>query len=332
MEPTALRVEYDKRLPTYIRASKNIREAIELLVAGADIPVLTVLARVKTFESFKEKIDRKNYDAPFKQSTDFVGVRVILYFPKDVIAAQALLAKEFDVIESADKSDLLKANEFGYRSHHLLLRTPKSWAKTPNYRGLENIIVEVQLRTVLMHAWAEIEHKLQYKSSVQVPRDLERKLFLLSAKVEEADDQFQSLVEDVGEYRKEIALKAAKEGKFDTTLELNLDTLKELLVFFYPTSEPHDVMTQDLFDEILKNKITLPELVGYAKAFKAYESELKKMVSPLTAAAQLSYALDVLAPKYRRHAQYSNARNKIIQALIELVRKSASRSSGEPTA
>src|SRR6185295_2290629 len=30
MEPTALRVEYDKRLPTYIRASKNIREAIEL--------------------------------------------------------------------------------------------------------------------------------------------------------------------------------------------------------------------------------------------------------------------------------------------------------------
>jgi len=323
MDPIVLRAEYDKRLPTYIRTSKNLREAIELLITGAEIPVLTVLTRVKTFESLQEKIDRKNYDNPFSQAPDFVGIRVILYFPKDVAAARELLTKEFDVIESADKSQLLKANEFGYRSHHLLLRTPKSWAKTPNYRGLEGITVEVQLRTILMHAWAEIEHKLQYKSNVQVPEVLKRKLFLLSAKVEEADDQFQSLVEDVEAYRKEIALKASKEGKFDTSLELNLDTLKELLAFFYPTSEVHDVMTQQLFDEIVDHKISLAELVDHAKTFKRYEDRLNDMVSPLTSAAQLSYALDVLAPQYSTPDQNTDGRNKIINTLADIVRKKA---------
>lgn len=320
MQANALRLEYDKKLPNYIRASKNIREAIELLITSAEVPTLAVLARVKSFESFQEKVDRKNYSDPFSQATDFVGIRVILYFPKDVISVKDLLMKEFDVIESADKADLLEANEFGYRSHHLLLRTPKTWASTPNYRGLENITVEVQLRTVLMHAWAEIEHKLQYKSNVQVPRDLQRKLFLLSAKVEEADDQFQNLVADVGLYRRDIALKAAKEGKFDVTLELNLDTLKELLAFFYPTSEAHDVMTQELFDEIISQNITLPELVGYAKKFKACEDDLKKRVSPLTSAAQLNYALDVLAPSFSTPNQYTVGRNRIIKDLKALVK------------
>jgi putative GTP pyrophosphokinase len=318
MQPNDLRLEYDRRFPTYVRASKNIREAIELLIESAEIPVLAVLSRVKSFESFQEKVEKKNYANPFGQSTDFVGIRAILYFPKDVISATELLTKEFDVIESADKADLLQTNEFGYRSHHLLLRTPKSWASTPNYRGLEQITVEVQLRTVLMHAWAEIEHKLQYKSKVQVPLNLQRKLFLLSAKVEEADDQFQSLVADVGAYRKDIAMKAAKAGKFDVTIELNLDTLKELLVFFYPTCYTHDVMTQELFNEITLSHITLPELVKYAEKFRAYEDDLNQKVSSLSSAAKLNYALDVFAPNFSPKSLYSRDRQKVIEELKRL--------------
>lgn len=319
MDRAALRLEYDKRLPTYVRASKNIRDAIELLIEEAGIAFLAVLSRVKSFESLQEKIERKNYEAPFSQATDFVGIRVILYFPKDVDVVRNLFSKEFDILESADKSDLLKANEFGYRSHHLLLRTPKSWAKTPNYRGLSDVTVEVQLRTVFMHAWAEIEHKLQYKSNVQVPRDLQRKLFLLSAKVEEADEQFQSLVADVNEYRHEIALKASKEGKFDSTLELNLDTLKELLVFFYPENSTQDLMTQTLFDDIVEKNITLPELVNYATLFRPFKEVLDEGVPDLASAAVLSYALDIFAPNYARPKDYTIGRNKIINKLREKV-------------
>ncbi|MPQ57480.1 GTP pyrophosphokinase family protein [Duganella sp. FT27W] len=318
MNSAELRIEYDKRLPTYIRASNNIQDAIALLIKEKGIAYLAVLSRVKSFESFKEKIEKKRYDSPFSQATDFVGIRVILYFPKDVILVREILSEEFNILESSDKSDLLKSNEFGYRSHHLLLRTPGSWLSTPNYRGLGDVTVEVQIRTILMHAWAEIEHKLQYKSNVQVPSDLQRKLFLLSAKVEEADDQFQNLVADVNAYRHEIAIKVSSEGKFDSALDLNLDTLKEFLLFFYPESETHDAMTQNLFDDIVKYNITLPQLVDYATRFAPYRKELKDRVSGLPSAAELNYAIDVFAPKFSAPGEYTRGRNKIIRELREL--------------
>lgn len=315
MDTSDLRAEYERRLPTFERAARNVRQAVEVLIENAGLQTLATLSRVKAFDSLREKVERKSYSAPFDQTTDCVGIRVIAYLPTDVEAIQLLLSREFEVVESADKAELLRPNEFGYRSHHLLLRIPKAWGTTPNYRGLESVTIEVQIRTILMHAWAEIEHKLQYKSAVQVPREQQRRLFLLSAKVEEADSQFQELVADVAAYRHQIADRAAESGKFDTKLELNLDTFKELVRFFYPSDEEHDVMTQNLFDEVILRKIDLPALVEYAKQFRPLEPELDKLVSPLAGVAKLNYALDVCAPGFKRPKNYSGGRNAIIKQL-----------------
>jgi putative GTP pyrophosphokinase len=310
-----LRDEYEKRLPTFERAARNVRQAIEVLVENAGIHTLATLSRVKAFDSLKEKVERKSYNLPFSQATDCVGIRVIAYLPDDVEAIQLLLSKEFDVVESADKAGLLRPNEFGYRSHHLLIKIPTAWGTTPNYRGLESVTIEVQIRTILMHAWAEIEHKLQYKSAVQVPKEQQRRLFLLSAKVEEADSQFQALVADVAAYRQEIAEKAAKSGQFDTSLELNLDTFKELIRFFYPSDHDHNVMSQELFNEVVRKNFDLPKIVRSATQFQPLEPKLKELVSPLAGAAKLNYALDVCAPGFKDPKSYSKSRNKIIEQL-----------------
>jgi len=321
MDEPDLRSAYERLLPAFERAARNVRQAIDVLVTAANIPTLAITSRVKQFDSLRDKVERKKYNHPFDQATDCVGIRVIAYLPNDVHSIKILLTREFDVVESTDKSELLRANEFGYRSHHLLVRIPMSWASTPNYRGLENITIEVQIRTILMHAWAEIEHKLQYKSTIQVPHDQRRRLFMLSAKVEEADAQFQSLVADVAAYRGRIAEELAKTGQFDTSLEFNLDTLKELLRFFYPSSEEHNAMTQQLFDHAIGHGLALTDIVQYAKAFQPLEEELDSLVSPLTAAAKLDYALEVLAPDYLAPSCCSDSRLDIIQQL-----KSRSRS------
>src|SRR2546425_849967 len=180
MEKSELKTEYEKRVPRYYRAAANIREALSLFLDEYAVPHLAILARVKEFESFFDKTTAKNYSDPFLENTDFVGLRVILYFPKDISRVAEVIQTEFDVIEREDKADQFEVNEFGYRSYHMLVRVKSAWLSTPNYRGLDEITIEIQLRTVLMHAWAEIEHKLQYKSKEQVPRELQRKLFLLS--------------------------------------------------------------------------------------------------------------------------------------------------------
>lgn len=124
---------------------------------------------------------------------------------------------------------------------------------------------------------AEIEHKLQYKSKDQVPRELQRQLFRLSAKFEEADVQFQTLKIDIDRYRKTIAETVAKSEEFNTSLELNLDTFKEVLRFFYPTNRQSDGMAQDLFQRIQSHgRMSLSDLVSAAKQLKPYEQSFSR--------------------------------------------------------
>ena len=63
---------------------------------------------------------------------------------------------------------------------------------------------------------------------------LRRRLFLLSAKFEEADQQFQEFKEGVDTYKLEISKRVKKTGAFDTSLELNLNTFQEFLSYFFP--------------------------------------------------------------------------------------------------
>lgn len=310
-----LREDYDARVPTFVRAAKNISEAISLMLETAELRPLAITHRIKTFDSFFEKVTRKNYENPFEQNTDFVGIRVICYLPSDADVVVKILGQRLDVIESVNKSENLEPNEFGYRSHHLLLRVPSSWEQTPNYYGLRATPVEVQVRTIMMHAWAEIEHKLQYKSTNQVPGKLQRKLFLLSAKVEEVDEQFQELVVEVTKYRREISDTVITKNDFNTSLELNLDTLEKFIEFCYPGRAGHKKMTQDIFETVIKFNLTLNDLMEMVKKFKPLEDLRDSLVSSLNAPASLSYVLDVFQEGYTKTYTPATDRLAVINKL-----------------
>lgn len=96
-------------------------------------------------------------------------------------------------MNSEDKVDNLEPDKFGYRSHHFVVTLRHEWLNVPNYRGLEGIKAEIQVRTILMHAWADISHKLSYKKKEHIPELFQRNLFQLSALFEIADDRFEML-------------------------------------------------------------------------------------------------------------------------------------------
>lgn len=315
-----LRAGYERRRPDYERAARNLREAIELLLAQAGIKSLAVTSRIKTFASFAAKAARKEYSRPFEENTDFVGLRVILYLPRDIAAVLTVLRDEFDVVEDEDTTGRLAEHEFGYRSHHLLLHIREEWMSTPSFRGLRRIAAEVQVRTLMMHAWADMAHNLEYKSTDQVPTALRRRLFLLSAKIEEVDQQFEDLVTEVEGYRRTVAEEAAQRGHFDPTLELNLDTFKELIAFFFPNREPHEVMTQELYQEVMRFGLTMPTLVEAAKSLKRLEPRLLAKVPRLNAPACFAYALDVFVDGFGATRQHSAERRDIIAELAALGR------------
>jgi len=169
---------YKNKLPTFNRICSNIQEALSIFLLEKSVPHLAISTRVKTFDSFFEKIDRKSYSNPFTDTEDLCAARIILYYVSDIDKVSDIIREEFEIQNDENKEDNLDVNEFGYRSHHFVVKIKEKWLDTPNYRGLKDVKIEIQVRTVLMHAWAEIEHKLGYKNKDQVPRELQRKLSL----------------------------------------------------------------------------------------------------------------------------------------------------------
>ncbi len=267
---------YDDIYPLYDRLLTNIHCVVEGQLNSAGIPYLNLEKRVKTLDSSFEKVARKHYDDPFKQIEDFCGLRIICYYPSDVDKIVSLLRQEFEVASEEDTQTRLKANEFGYRSTHLVLSIPKDWLKAPQYRGLDGLKAEVQMRTILMHAWAEIQHKLAYKSADQVPDAFQRKLFRLSAKFEEADEQLEHIRDGLFSYRSEIRPAAGLGFASLRGQPLNLDTLTILLDAAYPMREKSDVYNSELLDELSKVSLTMDDLIDAITAHAPFSNQLEK--------------------------------------------------------
>jgi putative GTP pyrophosphokinase len=253
--------QYDSNLPLYTRLSTMVTSTVTSLLKGAAIPYLNVDGRLKTLESSFEKSTRKNYDDPFDQIEDFCGIRVICYYPADVDKIVTLLGKEFSVLSKEDTMVRMKPNEFGYRSTHLIISIPKDWLKAPQYRGLDNLKAELQIRTVLMHAWAEIQHKLAYKSLEQVPDAFQRRLFRLSAKFEEADEQLEQIRDDLAAYRAEITPNTGEGISSLKGQPLNLDTLTVLLNKAYPDRSSSVERNSELLAELSETSIEMDGLI-----------------------------------------------------------------------
>jgi ppGpp synthetase/RelA/SpoT-type nucleotidyltranferase len=262
-----LRIEHSAACQKYENLAKNLQQALKTFLNDAGIDVLDVYYRIKKFDSFWEKIQRKGYEDPFQQTEDICGLRIICYYLSDLDKISSLINSEFDVIESVDKAELLEPDRFGYRTHHFIVTVKKEWLNAPNYRGLDALKAEIQVRTILMHAWADIEHKLAYKKQEHVPYELRRRLSRLSAKFEEDDEQLDTFQKEREEYKESLVSDEVKQsGRFDVTQKLNIDSLQAFLDFYFPDRAKSIKSTSELLDEIMEYGISIKDLVeGYER-------------------------------------------------------------------
>ncbi|RPJ26947.1 MAG: hypothetical protein EHM33_09705, partial [Chloroflexi bacterium] len=199
-------VEYSKRRPLQLQFTAKMEALLRdmLLTMGVDFHLLE--SRTKTEESFKEKIQRssKSYLNPINDVTDFTGIRIITYYQEDADVIGQLMESEFVVdLEHSEKRDSAPS-EFGYKSAHYVVSIPAERGRLLEWRELAHLKAEVQVRTVLQHAWATISHKLQYKREADIPLVFRRRLFRLSALFELADDEFVVLKKASSELTKSI--------------------------------------------------------------------------------------------------------------------------------
>lgn len=219
---------YRSKRNQYEGFAARIAGLVDELLQSRSIPTAQIEHRAKAIESFVSKCQKKSYADPLTEIRDLAGVRVVTYYHDDVQKAADLFRVEFDVDaqHSLDKLTELDVDEFGYRSLHLVCRLAASRRELIEWAKYDGLWVEIQVRSVLQHAWASISHKIDYKSAAQAPQGLRRGLFRLSALLELADEQFAFLRDHTAEltstYQQGVA-------SGDLDLELNLDSLTEYL-------------------------------------------------------------------------------------------------------
>ena len=145
---------------------------VTVLVASADIQFHSIQHRIKARESIARKIDdRDRPDYTLSSLTDILGVRVITYFDQEVDRVAEIIEQEFliDRENSVDKRASLDPDRFGYLSLHYVVQLSAARSRLTEYRRYRETKFEIQVRSILQHAWAEIEHDLGYKSRSAIP-------------------------------------------------------------------------------------------------------------------------------------------------------------------
>lgn len=162
-------IDYKEMLFAYDCAIKEIKTKFDILSAEFEIkhrrnPISSIKSRLKSNISLINKIDRLGVDSDIESIRenieDIAGIRVICNYIDDIykIADSLISQDDIELIKKKDYIAIPKEN--GYRSLHLIVKVPVFFANS-----VENIKVEVQIRTIAMDFWASLEHQMRYKKT-----------------------------------------------------------------------------------------------------------------------------------------------------------------------
>ncbi|MFT4310743.1 MAG: GTP pyrophosphokinase [Candidatus Woesearchaeota archaeon] len=166
----------------FTQHTQHIQQYLNLIIPQLkqhckDIKLYNITHRIKTWQSFEQKVRRKQYTHPFEQCHDIGGIRIIPLFKDDVAHIVQLINKHYNVHHSVIKEN--EVNQFSYQAHHIIIKHDK-------------LFVEIQIRTALQDIWAEMEHYTNYKH-IGIDKKTLRQVNALAGMLDIVDDQFEQV-------------------------------------------------------------------------------------------------------------------------------------------
>lgn len=242
-------VVFRERLPTFERLANEAVFTLRSAVEAAGIKTHSIESRVKTRESLRQKAKDKEVDDPLSEIDDVVGVRVVVLFLSDLPRLDKVIQSSFAVVSTEDKIADGDPSSFGYMSTHYVAELASGHIG-PRYDPLKGILIEIQTRTVVMDAWANISHYLDYKGESSVPSDLRKDFYALSGLFYVADQHFELFAAQTKQSQKQA--EGELDDKSTAHIEINLDTFTAFLSKRYPDRErPTRGSISDLVEEVV---------------------------------------------------------------------------------
>ncbi len=262
----AILQEYRDALPQCKTVAKEVYNTLKSTFDQAGLLVAAIEYRVKAEDSLAGKLELKGgkYKS-LADITDIIGLRVITFYTDDVDKVASAVERLFTVDwdNSVDKRKIHEIDSFGYLSLHYIC----SKEGFP-YR------FEIQMRTVLQHAWANMNHDTGYKSGVEIPKVYLRNLSRLAGMLELVDEQFSLIRSELTDYRRRVRALVAS-GNLDDA-PLDGDTFRSFLDL-----KPFDALNKRIAS-VNQAEIQDVPLMPYLAVFKMLEchtlGDVSKMI------------------------------------------------------
>jgi putative GTP pyrophosphokinase len=273
-----LKAQFEQQGPRFLGVEQEAKFILEGSVREKEIKTHSIQTRIKEFGSFLDKVKRKETDTPFDNITDIVGLRVVCLFLSDIPRVGDLIREKFDVVSEDDKIQGAEVSSFGYMSIHYIAKMRKEY-KGPRYDKIAGMPFEIQVRTILMDAWSNVSHYLDYKSDIDVPTSLRRDFYALSGLFYIADSHFELFFKSSKLSQAQMVELAAESKPKLAEQEINFDTLTAYLRSRLPEREHSDpVSISELVQELRTcGYKTIQEVDSIVErtsdAFRAYEGD-----------------------------------------------------------
>ena len=239
--------------------------------------------------------------------TDLIGIRIICAYEDEIPNITKIIENKFEIIKNENKTDRLKKDEkFGYKSVHLDVRLSAERLKLEEYKKVSIFPVEIQIRTIIQHAWSSLDHRIIYKNDV--PDEISRAVARLAALFEIADSEFirirervQHQIKSLEENNKKTDSKNRQNENFDKEPEKSLDdeTFMVFLEMKNPSYQFYSYKAISMLNEILHidEHFSLKALVMAYDRFngivKKYREENDIMImNPYTRLRHILYISD----------------------------------------
>ena len=215
----AILEEYQSNLQRFKEVEQTVKQKLSDTFREAGLLVAAIESRVKAYDSLAGKLELKGQKyKSLADITDILGLRVITFYIDDVdkVASAVETLFEIDWENTIDKRKIHEIDSFGYLSLHYICSVPGF-----PYR------FEIQMRTLLQHAWANMDHDTGYKSGVEIPKRYLRNMSRLAGMLELVDDEFSKIRIELTDYRRKVQ-SLVRSGNLDE-VPLDGDTFRSYL-------------------------------------------------------------------------------------------------------
>lgn len=276
--------EYEDVFKTILRGVElKLKDTLKL----ASMP--TFKTRVKKFESYYRKVIRVKPQSLLEDSlptlTDMLGIRVICAFLEDLATVERQIVENFKIKEIERKGAEQTFKEFGYESIHILIEIPENLIPSKEM-GLvlpPDLVCEIQIRTILQNAWAEVEHELVYKSEFS-PFDLplRRKLASMNASLTLADIVFQEIRDYQNKLNSELDCRRSSfyEKADEMSNELLLPKESKIIEKQYDNIAPSSPYVHGTIDDLILEAIHSHNNGNMQKAVQIYTRIIESKPEP----------------------------------------------------